>query len=184
MLEGAAAWQDGAMPELAAPRPRVHLLAGLNGAGKTTYARHLQAELPAVRFTQDEWILRLCPLPYDDPGLGALIRACRELIWDVALQVLTVGTDVVLDWNSWSRAQRAEWSARAAEHGYQTVLHYLRVPAEVAIARADRRTAGGTPWAYELDAAAIRHMMTIFEEPGADESIELRIVSDWEAPIG
>jgi predicted kinase len=35
--------------------PRVHLLAGLNGAGKTTFARQLEADLPAVRFTLDEW---------------------------------------------------------------------------------------------------------------------------------
>ncbi|MDN5726533.1 MAG: ATP-binding protein [Propionibacteriales bacterium] len=32
----------------------VHLLCGLNGAGKTTHARRLEAELPAVRFTLDE----------------------------------------------------------------------------------------------------------------------------------
>lgn len=160
--------------------PRVHLLAGLNGAGKTTYAKHLQAELPAVRFTQDEWLLRLQPMAFDDPRQPALTSACRELIWSVAVQVLAVGTDVVLDWNSWSRAQRAQWSSRAAELGYATVLHYLRVPVEVAIERAEQRTADGVRWAYPLDAAAVRHMTTIFEEPVPTESLELRIVSNWQ----
>jgi predicted kinase len=112
-----------AMTDPAAAGPRVHLLAGLNGAGKTSYARYLQAELPAVRFTQDEWMLRLYRLPYDDPNYGSLTQSCRALIWDVALQVLAVGTDVILDWNCWSRAQREEWSARAAESAYRTVLH-------------------------------------------------------------
>ncbi|NJC23977.1 putative kinase [Arthrobacter pigmenti] len=41
--------------------PRVHLLCGLNGAGKTTYARQLEHELPAVRFSLDEWMLHLFP---------------------------------------------------------------------------------------------------------------------------
>ncbi|WP_460532347.1 AAA family ATPase [Flindersiella endophytica] len=37
---------------------RVHLLCGLVGAGKTTCARRLAADLPAVRFSPDEWMLR------------------------------------------------------------------------------------------------------------------------------
>ena len=46
--------------------PEIHLLAGLNGAGKTTHARHLAAALPAVRFSLDEWMLRLYELSFDD----------------------------------------------------------------------------------------------------------------------
>jgi hypothetical protein len=164
------------MTDVADSGPAVHLLAGLNGAGKTTYARRLQAELPAVRFTQDEWILKLHPLRYDDPARGTVTRSCRELIWEVAVQVLAVGTDVVLDWNSWSRQQRREWSSRAAETGYPTVVHYLRVSPETAIAQANRRAARSTPGAYVLDAAAIRHMAAIFEEPGQDEGLEIRVV--------
>ena len=41
--------------------PTVHLLCGLNGAGKTTLARSLEASLPAVRFSLDDWMLRLHP---------------------------------------------------------------------------------------------------------------------------
>jgi len=39
--------------------PEIHLLAGLNGAGKRSHARHLEASLPAVRFSLDEWMLQL-----------------------------------------------------------------------------------------------------------------------------
>lgn len=46
---------------------RVHLLCGLPGAGKTTYAARLAAENSAVRFSLDEWMLRLYPWTYDDP---------------------------------------------------------------------------------------------------------------------
>jgi predicted kinase len=159
--------------------PRVHLLAGLNGSGKTTYARRLQVELPAVRFTQDEWMVRLCQLSYDDPGYAGVVRLCREQIWETALQVLSVGTDVVLDWNSWSRAQRAEWAAKARDHGYLAVVHYLNVPLETAIGRAELRAASNTPGAYALTATEVRHLQTIFEEPGPGEGIELRVVDNW-----
>lgn len=95
----------------------MHLLVGLNGAGKTTYARQLEARLPAVRCTLDEWMIRLYQFRYDEPEYASLASLCRELSWDLALQVLAAGTDVVLDWNSGSRSQRLLWSSRAAEHG-------------------------------------------------------------------
>jgi predicted kinase len=84
----------------------VHLLAGLNGAGKSTHARRLERACPAVRFTLDEWMLRLHQVCYNDPRYPALAERCKDLIWDTALQVLATGTDVVLDWNQWSRARR------------------------------------------------------------------------------
>jgi hypothetical protein len=49
-------------------------------------------ELPAVRFTLDEWMLRLHNLRYDDPAYPALAESCKSLIWDTALQVLRAGS--------------------------------------------------------------------------------------------
>lgn len=157
-------------------RPHVHLLAGLNGTGKTAYARQLEGTQPAVRFTLDEWMLRLCECRYDDARYPALATNCVELIWDTARQGLRPGVDVVLDWNQWSRARRREWSSRAASLGYVPILHYVRVPLDTAIARAEHRSAQHTPGAHALDADAVRHMASIFEEPTADEGIELRTV--------
>jgi predicted kinase len=39
--------------------PTVHMIHGYLGAGKTTFARRLEQELPAIRFTHDEWMARL-----------------------------------------------------------------------------------------------------------------------------
>jgi hypothetical protein len=108
--------------------PRVHLLAGLKWAGKTTYARRLEADLPAVRFTLDEWMLRLHELRYDDPTYPELAESCKSLIWDTAQQVLRARVDVVLDWNQWSRKRRREWATRATQARFEPVLHYIRVP--------------------------------------------------------
>ncbi len=156
----------------------VHLLAGLNGAGKSTHARRLESDLPAVRFTLDEWMLRLHQLRYDDPRYPPLAQSCQELIWDTALQVLTTGTEVVLDWNLWSRDRRVQWRDRAMAVGSTPVLHYVRVPIELAVSRAQLRNASGTGHTHTLDADAIRHLASIFEEPGEDEGMELRMVDE------
>jgi predicted kinase len=42
--------------------PTVHMIAGLIGSGKSTFARRLERELPALRISLDEWIVEpRCP---------------------------------------------------------------------------------------------------------------------------
>lgn len=154
----------------------VHLVAGLNGAGKSTYARWLAHTRPAVRFTLDEWMLRLHKIGYDDPTYRELREGCTDLIWDIAQQVLSTGTDVVLDWNQWSRARRKTWRDKALSAGHQPVLHYVRVPLETAITRVEQRASEGIAGAHVLDAEAVRHLASIFEVPTSDEGIEIQIV--------
>lgn len=156
------------------PTTTVHLLCGFNGAGKTTYARRLAARTPTVRFTLDEWMLRLYPeLCFDADGYPARAAVCQELIWETARQILAAGTDVILDWNQWSRARRAHWSARAADAGARACLHHIRVPVTTAIARVEARTAARTAGTHPLDAAGVRHLASIFEEPTDDEPVTL-----------
>lgn len=152
----------------------VHLLCGLNGAGKTTHARRLAEERRAVRFSLDEWMLRLHPeLRYDAPTYGELAERCKALIWATAQQILALGHDVILDWNGWNRARRAIWRDLARDAGYNVALHYVQVPLEVAIAQAEARAAANTTGAHRLDAEAIRHLAAIFEEPSDDEGMPI-----------
>ena len=64
-------------PMRRATTPAVHLLAGLNGSGRTLLARALERRRPAVRFTLDEWMLRLYGLRYDDPRTASWPKAAR-----------------------------------------------------------------------------------------------------------
>ena len=159
------------------PSPHVHLLCGLVGAGKTTYARRLAVELPAVRFTLDEWMLRLYGLRYDDPAYVARLDRCTTLIWDTACQVLGAGCDVILDWNQWSRERRREWRQRAETVGYEVVLHYIDVSLETAIKQTLGRGAADVADAHQIDEAGVRHLETIFQLPSEDEGIEIVTVS-------
>lgn len=157
-------------------RATVHLLAGLNGAGKSTLARRLEQESPAVRFTLDEWMLRLYQLSYDDPRYPELSERCQNLIWDIAKQVLSTGADVVLDWNLWSCERRRTWRDKVVATGHHPVLHYVKVPVDTAIHQVEGRRRAGIATAHVLDAVAVRHLARLFEAPTAEEGIELRVV--------
>lgn len=121
-------------------------------------------------------MIRLYDVSYDDPAYGELREGCSDLIWDVAQEVLSAGTDVVLDWNQWSRARRETWRDKALSAGYKPVLHYVRVPLETAIARVEQRAAEGVTGVHVLDAEAVRHLASIFEVPTTDEGLEIQTV--------
>lgn len=153
----------------------IHLLAGLNGSGKTTRARQLAQALPGIRFSLDEWMLRLHGLRFDDARYPELAERCRELIWSTADQVLRTETAVILDWNMWSRARRADAVRRANELGAVCHLHYLHVPLETARARAAGRT---DPTSHRLAPKGIDHLAQLFEPPGVSEGFILHEVFD------
>lgn len=153
---------------------RVHLLYGLSGSGKSTLARHLCGEGAAVRFTLDEWMLRLHPqLAYDSAEYGPQADRARELIWSVAEQVLTAGIDAVLDWNSWSRSRRG-WAIERAEYvGAEVVLHWLRTPLDEANRRLKARAASGAAHVHPVTASGNEHLQTLMELPSPEEGCRI-----------
>ena len=155
----------------------VHLLYGLAGSGKTTRARDLSEDGRAVRYTLDEWMLRLYPdVQFDADDYGPRAEAVKELVWSVAEQVLLAGTDVVLDWNSWSRARRAWATERARTVGAEVVLHWLGASLTESSARAERRNAAGVGYVHHITHADNEHLATLMEPP--DETEGLRILRD------
>jgi predicted kinase len=131
-----------------------------------------------VRFSLDEWMLRLYPgVHFAAAEYGGLAETCKLLIWDTARQVLDSGTDVVLDWNQWSRDRRAVWRDKASAAGFPAVLHHVHTPLETAIKRVGIRAAAGDPASHRLDEGGVRHLATIFETPGPDEGLDIRSVS-------
>lgn len=91
-----------------------HLLFGFLGSGKTTLARDLEQRHRAVRFTPDEWMERLFgenPPADTFPQHAAAILDLMEPVWT---RCLALGTDVVLDYGFWCRAER-DHARRLAE---------------------------------------------------------------------
>ncbi|WP_256842290.1 AAA family ATPase [Ornithinimicrobium cryptoxanthini] len=154
---------------------RVHLLYGLAGSGKTTLARELSNDGHAVRFTLDEWMLRVHPgLSFESVEYRNIAGQVRELIWTIAEQVLMAGVDVVLDWNSWSLARRGWAIERASALGAPVILHRLTASLEVASARVRDRTDRGTHFAHHVTAEDNEHLASLMEDPSSEENLEIR----------
>ena len=120
----------------------VHLIHGYLGAGKTTFARRLERDLPAIRFTHDEWMATLFgrdPPADDFATRAAAVSALIEQNWT---RCARLGLDVVLDLNFWTRADRDRARRLAAEAGATVMLYRLAVDAAAAWTRIEARNAG------------------------------------------
>src|SRR5919107_5024025 len=104
--------------------PRLILMCGLPGAGKTTQAKALAAALPFARLSPDEW---LTALGFDLFDAAARDRVEQHL-WRHAQDLLRVGVDVILENGFWGRAERDRYRRTARDLGATVHLHYLDVP--------------------------------------------------------
>src|ERR1700730_13097060 len=103
------------------PAPTIYLIAGCNGAGKTTFAKEvLPHEVKCLRFYNADEIARgLSPL---DPSAGA-IKAGRILLSEVRESIdrhETFALESTLSGKTYVRIFR-----RALSLGYELELHYL-----------------------------------------------------------
>lgn len=116
-----------------------HLLHGYLGAGKTTFAKRLERNLPAVRYSHDEWMARLYGVDPPEARFAEYRDAVFEVMNAHWPRVLACGADVVLDWGFWTRASRDEARQRAQAVGATSRLYRLECSDAVARARCRAR---------------------------------------------
>ena len=148
---------------------KVIMTCGKICCGKTTYARKLEEELGAVVLSIDEVMLALFP-----DGAGEMHDAyalrTEQYLLSLSLKILESGTDVILDWGLWTRAQRARLREFYGAHRVPNEIHYLRPDR----AEWEKRIRGrnGQPAdasCYYVDEGLLEKVESLFEEPDAEE---------------
>jgi predicted ABC-type ATPase len=135
-----------------ATTPTIYLIAGCNGAGKTTFAKEfLPIEVKCLRFLNADEIARgLSPLK---PSAGA-VQAARLLLTQVdgcLRRRETFALESTLSGKTYIRLFR-----RARRLGYEIELHYLWLSSpEQAIARVRQRVQQGGHHVPAVDSAAV-----------------------------
>jgi len=154
-------------------KPTVYLLCGFIGAGKTTFARKLEARTGAVRITKDEWLVRLIGHDPTIDGYADWDHRIVELSRDVAFRLVAKGIDVILDEGFWAKDERASMRRRIEGMGADAVLYYLDTPIETIRERVARRSADPPPDALRIGGALLDSYLPYWQPPGDDEEYVL-----------
>ena len=115
--------------------PRLIIVCGLPGSGKTTHATQLEARLRAIRLSPDEWMDALSLDLYDERRRDQI----ESLQWKLGRQLLRLGLTVIVEWGTWGRSERDGLRIGARALGAAVELHYLSAPVDVLFDRLERR---------------------------------------------
>jgi predicted kinase len=146
-------------------RPTLFLTVGLPCTGKTTAAQRIEAEQNALRLTKDEWVKALYR-ERNPPGASDVIEG--RLV-DIALRVLELGGDVILDFGLWGRDERSALRQAAADRGARVEMHYFEVSPAEQRARLDQRQADAPHTSWPMSDEELAAWAGIIQRPTAGE---------------
>ena len=141
--------------------PRLIIVCGLPGSGKTTHAKQLERKLRAIRLCPDEWMTTL--------GINLHDTKARERIealqWKLTQDLLTVGQTVLIEWGTWARSERDALRVGARALGAIVELHFLDVPIDTLFERIQQRNRESPP----IQRADLLLWVESFERPSSEE---------------
>lgn len=151
----------------------LHLMVGLPGSGKTTYARNHAKEWNALVLTPDVWHTAL----FGDDFFGADQRPehdarhsrIEHLMWQTAGELLHMGVNVVLDFGFWAKSEREELRHWAQSFGAGCQVHYMDVPLEEILYRLDKRNVQNNGDVFQVKPEDIQKWADQFEPPDPNE---------------
>jgi predicted kinase len=147
------------------PDARLILICGLPGSGKTTLAKQLAPEVPAVRLCPDEWKHDLGIDYYDEQSRVRL----EERLWRLGQELLGLGHSVILENGFWAREERDELRLAARAFGVAVELHYLEAPVDELWRRLEVRNERALPGTAPIEREKLERWAQQFQAPDAAE---------------
>lgn len=152
-------------------------MCGLTGSGKTTFAKGLEREHNAVRFSIDEWMIELYGHHMPREVFDARFDICKTLIFATAEKLLALGINVVLDFGFWKRDERAEVKAWLKTRELSYTLYYFDIPLETLWERLQKRNQMLAEGTFEITREMLETFASRFEAPTKAEGLTLKRVT-------
>ena len=147
---------------------------GKMGAGKTTKSEQTARDRNAVLISEDEWLESLYPgqiASFDD--YLKFSRRLMPLVKAHVQNILSTGTDVVLDFPANTVSQRNWFKTLYSEINAPHELIYLNVSNEICLKQiAQRRIEQPERASFDTE-EVFHHVTRYFEEPSADEGFNI-----------
>ncbi len=143
----------------------LHLMVGLPGSGKTTWACQIADRTCAIRLTPDEWQTRLRGNDTYLPDHDRLHDAVEAIMLDLAEQLLQRGIDVILDFGFWSHKERDELRLFAHRLGADSATYYAAATPAVLERRRLERIADAPDDKFTFTAESLTEWIALFEPP-------------------
>lgn len=147
------------------PPGRLVVITGLPGGGKTTLATELAASMPACRMCPDDWMIA-SGIDLWDEAARALIEAFQLTL---SLGLLRAGTNVVVEWGTWVRAERDALRDAARSIGALVELRYVSADADELWRRIVDRDIEGRWGSRSIQRDELDEWIRIYQPPTKDE---------------
>src|SRR5260370_10507892 len=117
----------------------LHFICGRLASGKTTLARQIAEQESALLICEDVWLSKLSDGIHSFEDYLKWSRRCRSVMGPLIIELLQIGTSVVLDFGGNTSGERNWVRSLFTSAGAKHVLHYLDVPDEICLVRLNLR---------------------------------------------